>query len=190
VKEAAEILNRRPKTAIKLLKAIKARFIEKTVTEKVDGKDVETKVTEFVTEEEAEKLTRQSSQMDVMAVLGDLLVGGNVGAMVSAILAHARTTEKEADIRAIVHGAIGIRPAIEGNTDPKTNERRFSDEVLDSMRAEVLPPVKQDLAYYEATYKAAIRTMSEIQDMFVEAGKPELPTAWGEEIAAVPVAAE
>lgn len=179
VKEAAEILRRRPKSGIKDLKAIKARFIEKTEGEGDDEK----KVTEFVSQDEADKLVKKATQLDVAQTLGDLLVAGQLPAIIANILVHARTTEKEEDVRAMVHGAINLRPALEANVDPKNaNARRFSDEKLEALRNEIVPPVQKDRAWYEATFKAAYAQMQEISQMFAEVGKPELPTEWSDQV--------
>lgn len=178
--EAAEILRVRPRTAIKDLKAIKARFVEK-----VEGEgDDEKKSVFFISEEEAEELAAKSAKpntLDVQTVLGGLLLGGQCGAMVAALQAHARTTAESKDIQAIVHGVLQMRGAIVENVDAE-GKRRFDDETLEAFRAEVEPQVTKDLAYYKAQYQAALMKQNDLQDMFIAAGNDAILEEWATEV--------
>ncbi len=186
--EAAAILKSRPKSAIKDLKAIKARFVEATEGEGDDEK----KVTKFLSPEEAAAAADTAAKgnvLDLQTALDTMLKNGQCGAILAAILAHARTTENEKDVQSIVHMVCQTRGALAENKNPE-GVRRFDDDKLESFRAEVEAPVTKDLAFYEAQYKDARRAQSEVEGMFADAGKPELIEQWTAEVDAETAATE
>jgi hypothetical protein len=175
--ETAEILKRRSKKAIAQLKALKARFVEKTEGEGDDEK----KVTVFLTAEEAEKLSKESNVLDVQASVGDLLAAGQCGAIINILLAHARSTAETRDAQALVHGVCQMRGALSENLVPETKERRFSDELLQQYKAEVEPAIEKDMEFYKEQYLAAIRAQKEVESLFVAAGNTEILSTWADE---------
>jgi len=159
VQEVIRILRRHAKTAINELKALKARFAEKTEGEGDDEK----KVTVFLTEEEAEARRGNVGQLE-LCVMADEVAKKNPGALVAALDALVRTTDNLEIAKLIAIALAKMPQAFTANVD-KEKVRRFSDEMLKGWIAEAMPARLVTEETLKSEQAALQSRLSEVDDI-------------------------
>jgi hypothetical protein len=155
VLEAAAILNKPGKTALKSLKAILDRFVE-TGT----GEDAKT---EFLTAAEMEARQNTIDPLTAAAVTDGLVKSGNLGALLAAIQAIAKTTANEAEAKAIVHAFGTLRACFAENKDGENV--RFSKETLNKWVAEASGPIEVTPVTLMLEYGELLKRKEDIEDV-------------------------
>ncbi len=173
VADAADILKRRPKKAIAMLKEICERLVERVENE---GTDDEKKVIVYLTTEEFAETKKKVNVLDATQAV-DEIAKQQPGIIIAALLMLALTTESEETARLICHMTAEVGGKFGENVDAK-KVRRFSAEQLQAWAAEKMPVVKTDP---KAEYLELRDRLDNIEVAMQNAGQDEELEIWDKE---------